>query len=102
MRRAAKVDNSQAGIVGALNSAGMKVQSLAAVGQGVPDLLVGFRGGNYLLECKTRTQDGGRGLGLTEAEKNWHETWPGWVYVASEPEEAVIAIIEAARKAGSL
>lgn len=93
MRRAAHVDSSQAEIVKALRAAGMQVQSLASVGAGVPDLLVGWRGRNYLLECKTERCDGGRGRGLTAAEQQWHETWPGQVAVVSTPDEAVIAIV---------
>ena len=42
MRQAAKVDDNQAAIVEALRSLGASVESLAAVGKGVPDLLVGF------------------------------------------------------------
>jgi hypothetical protein len=36
----------------ALRSAGATVQSLAGVGKGVPDLLVGFKGQTLLFEVK--------------------------------------------------
>ena len=52
MRRAAKIDANQTQVVIALRAAGATVQSLAAVGVGVPDLLVGFRGQTYLMEVK--------------------------------------------------
>lgn len=43
MRRAARTDANQTAIVEALRKCGASVQSLAAVGKGVPDLLVGLR-----------------------------------------------------------
>jgi hypothetical protein len=56
VRRAAKVDANQREVVAALRGAGATVQLLHAVGEGCPDLLVGYRGGNYLLEVKGRQQ----------------------------------------------
>ena len=53
MRRAARVDANHAEIVAALRDRGCLVQSLAALGHGVPDLLVGYRGKLYLIEVKT-------------------------------------------------
>ena len=52
MRRAAKVDANQTEIVKALRQVGASVQSLAATGKGCPDLLVGIRGLNFLIEVK--------------------------------------------------
>ena len=52
MRRAAKIDANQTEIVKALRQVGASVQSLASTGKGCPDLLVGFRGVNWLLEIK--------------------------------------------------
>ena len=53
MRRAAQVDGNHAEIVTALRSvAGVSVCSLAGLGDGVPDLLVGARGLSYLCEVK--------------------------------------------------
>ena len=53
MRKIAKVDGNQAAIVAALRKAGATVVSLAPIGNGVPDLLVGFAGENILMEVKT-------------------------------------------------
>jgi Holliday junction resolvase len=50
--RAAKIDANQEAVVTALRSAGATVQSLAGVGKGVPDLLVGFKGQTLLMEVK--------------------------------------------------
>jgi Holliday junction resolvase len=76
MRRAAKVDANQEQIVEALRTAGATVQTLAAVGKGVPDLLVGFQGKTLLLEVK----DGRRPPSerrLTEDQLKWHGAWRG-------------------------
>ena len=53
MRRAAKVDQSQEEIVLCLRLIGASVQSLAAIGKGCPDLLIGYKGAWYVAECKT-------------------------------------------------
>lgn len=102
MRRAAKIDNTQAAIVDALRAAGCKVLSLAACGKGVPDLLVwrpaennveaaidlafGFRG-LALLEVKNPA---GRGTSLTPDQVKFHAEWP--VTVVTTPEEALAAV----------
>ena len=52
MRRAAKVDDNQREIVAALRSHGATVIHLHAVGKGCPDILVGYRNENYLMEIK--------------------------------------------------
>lgn len=99
MRRAARIDGNHVEIVKALRAAGMTVQTLAAVGQGVPDLLVGWRGLNLLIEVK----DGNKppsARALTVAEQEWHATWGGSVVVVSNAEEAVIAMLEYWRRLG--
>jgi hypothetical protein len=76
MRRAARVDSNQDQVVEALRAAGATVQSLAAVGQGVPDLLVGFQGQTLLMEVK----NGRKPLSqrqLTEDQLKWHGAWRG-------------------------
>ena len=49
MRRRPRVDANQAEIVAALRAAHCSVQSLASLGDGAPDLLVGHAGANVLL-----------------------------------------------------
>ena len=91
MRRAAKVDANQSQIVAALRDVGASVQPLHAVGQGCPDLLVGFRGQCFTLECK----DGSlppSARKLTEAQKWWHMNWRGHVVVVKSVDEALEAI----------
>jgi len=84
LRRAARVDKTQAEIVAALRKAGNQVESLAAVGRGVPDLIVSRASKLWLLECKT-----GRG-DLTPAQREWHGRFP--VHTVRTPEEALRAV----------
>lgn len=87
--RAAKIDANQPTIVDALEAVGASVQSLAGVGVGCPDLLVGREGRNYLLEVKNRE---GRGLKLNPDQEAWHRAWHGSVQVVSTVAEALDAI----------
>ena len=74
--RAARIDANHEQVVLALRTAGATVQSLAAVGQGVPDLLVGFQGKTLLMEIKDgrKTPSERR---LTEDQLRWHGAWNG-------------------------
>jgi len=88
MRKAAKTDRNQIEIVGVLRQIGASVQSLAATGKGCPDLLVGYRGINYLMEIK----DGEKvpsARELTIDQKHWHSLWRGSVYVVKSVDEAL-------------
>ena len=92
MRRAAKIDANQTAIVGALRAIGCTVESLAAVGRGVPDLLVGRAGRTYLIECK----DGAKppsARRLTEDQLTWHGAWRGGpLAVVCDIESAIRAV----------
>lgn len=91
MRRAAKVDRNQPEIVAALRDVGASVQPLHSVGKGCPDLLVGFRGANYLLEVKDgRLAPSDRKL--TAAQAEWHPAWRGHATVVKSVDEALKAI----------
>jgi Holliday junction resolvase len=74
--RAAKIDANHEQVVSALRAAGASVQSLAGVGKGVPDLLVGFQGKTLLMEIKDgrKTPSERR---LTEDQVKWHGAWRG-------------------------
>ena len=92
-RYRAKVDGNHTDVVKALRAVGAKVQSLAGVGDGCPDLLVAFRGAWHVLEVK----DGSKPLShrkLTPAEKIWlmklDEAAP--VYVVNSIAEALEVI----------
>jgi hypothetical protein len=84
--RAAQVDGNQRAIVEALRRVGATVQHLHEVGKGCPDLAVGFRQQNFLLEVKTAEGQ------LEPAQVLWHGTWRGRVAVVRTAEQALRAI----------
>lgn len=75
--RAARVDANHVAVVEALRKAGANVQSLASVGDGVPDLLVGIRGKLALFEVKDGKKPQSKRC-LTLAQIAWHERWAGY------------------------
>ena len=90
-RRAAKVDANQREIVQALRRAGATVVHLHAVGDGCPDIAVGYRDQNYFLEIK----DGSKppsAQKLTEPQMQWHRDWRGTSHVVNSPEAALAVI----------
>ena len=93
MRRRARTDSNHAEIVEALRRAGCTVQSLAAIGDGTPDLLVGYGGRNLLVEVKDGAKSPSRRR-LTPDESTWHTAWAGQVAVASTVAEALAVIRE--------
>ncbi len=95
MRRRAKIDANHAEIVRALRQAGASVQSLAAVGDGCPDILVGLAGKNYVFEIKDGNLSPSRQK-LTTDEWAWHKAWCGQVRVVTSVSEA-LAILERAK-----
>lgn len=88
MRRAARVDANQTQIVSALKAAGASVQSLASVGQGCPDLLVGHRGVNILMEVKDGQKSPSERK-LTSDQIVWHSSWNGVVFLVTSVQEAL-------------
>lgn len=91
-RRAAKVDANQAQVVTGFRAAGATVQSLANIGQGCPDLLVGYRGANYLVEVKDGSKPPSART-LTPDQQDWTQSWRGqWEIVQdlSDVERLVI------------
>jgi len=74
--------------VNGLRQIGATVVSLAAVGHGCPDLLVGYHGTNFLLEVK----DGARppsARKLTSDEHKFHSSWRGTVVVVNGVNDAI-------------
>ena len=74
MRRASKVDGNHNVIVQAFRALGCSVQSLAAVGKGVPDLLVAFAGLNHLVEIKDGSKRKSQRQ-FTKSQVVWASTW---------------------------
>jgi hypothetical protein len=87
VRRAHKVDSNQGAIVKALRACGASVAVTSQLGAGYPDLTVGWRGLNVLLEVKPNSK-----AKLTEPEQVFHATWRGSVQVVTSVDEALAAV----------
>ena len=82
-----RVDLNQKEIVFALRRYGATVQHLHTIGHGCPDILVGWRGVNLLIEIK-------RGSGkFTPDEIDWFATWRGSVSVVRTVDEAINLLV---------
>lgn len=103
-------DATHRAIVEMLRNMGASVFDAGDVGGGFPDLVVGFRGQTYLLECKDA-----KGV-LTERQNAFARAWRGAPFVVvRSPAEALRAIglpdvaaqvaascLRATRRAGAL
>lgn len=83
MRRAARTDRNHTAIVDAFRKLGCSVLSLAALGKGVPDLLVA--GGNLMIlaEVKDGTKPPSRRR-LTDDQIAFRKAWKGTIYVVHD------------------
>jgi len=87
--RAARTDANHEAVVKALREAGATVQSLASVGKGVPDLLVGFKSQTMLMEVKDSATPASKRR-LTEDQLRWHGSWRGGpLAIVDSPESAL-------------
>lgn len=68
---AKRTDSNQAEITAALRAAGASVTPTHMVGRGFVDLVAGFQGRTYLIECKSRNG------ALTADEWRFHSEWRG-------------------------
>lgn len=86
-----RTDSNQTKIVADLRKLGFSVAIISSVGKGLPDIICGAHGINFLFEIK----DGDKPLSsqkLTKDEKEWHAKWKGQVTVINSFEEAVYCI----------
>ena len=97
MRRAAKVDANHREIVDALRAAGASVHSLAGVGNGCPDLLVGAAGRTALVEVK----DGSlppSARRLTSDQCKFHAEWKGGTLAVVCDVDSALRVLAVMRK----
>ena len=90
--RAAKIDANHEAVVTALRAAGATVQSLAGVGKGVPDLLVGFKGQTLLFEVKDGFKPPSK-RSLNEDQLRWHGSWKGGALAVVDSPDAALRMI---------
>ena len=84
--RAMRRDRNESEIVLALQKCGATVARIYGAGvAGVPDLVAGVDGRNFLIECKMPLT--GR---LSEAQKQWRDEWRGSKpFVLKSPDDVV-------------
>jgi hypothetical protein len=99
MRRIAKTDRNHAEIVKAFRQCGMSVKDASAVGKGFPDLVIGFRGLNFLVEVKDGDLTPGNRR-LTADQETFHAAWAGQICVALSVEDAIAKVVAAAKELG--
>jgi hypothetical protein len=92
MRRAARVDANQEQVVSALRACGATVR-IVTQGDGLPDLLVGYRGYTLLLELKDG-QKPPSARKLTPAEEKFFAEWKGGLLAKVESVEEALDILK--------
>lgn len=92
-RQAASVDANQSKIVKGLRAVGASILHLHAVGKGCPDILVGFRGENFLMEIKDGDKTPSKRK-LNKGQVDWHRAWRGQVVVVNDYDEALAVIFK--------
>ena len=87
-------DINEPEIIAALKAVGATVECIPT-GQGVPDLLVGYQGVNYLMEVKPEPVKGkvfASHVQLNKQQVKWHKEWRGQKAVVRTPEEALTVL----------
>lgn len=89
MKYARRADGNQAEIIKALREAGCAVCPTHTVGQGFPDLVVDYHGKTCLIEVKDPSKPKSDRQ-LTPAQKEFHASWTGPIFVVETAMEAII------------
>ena len=85
------MDENQSDIVAALRAIGATVRVISQ-GDGIPDLLVGFRGQTFLLEVKDGNKPPSKRV-LTPAEQKFFDEWRGGALAVVNSVEEAIAVV---------
>ena len=91
MRQIHRKDSNHDDIMDALKAAGIKALSMSKMGGGWPDAVCSIRGYTCFVEFKSP------GEKLNEKQVAFMASWPGDVWVAESPQEAVEKVIDGAR-----
>lgn len=87
MRKYGKVDGNQKEIVDQLRQIpGVSVESISSMGNGLPDLMIGFKARTYLIELKDGSKLPSQKR-LTEDEQEFFDNWTGHVAKCESIEE---------------
>lgn len=93
MRRKGRVDSNQKEIVDRLRKWGCSVAVTSSLGEGFPDIVVGYEGLNFLFEIKRNDVPPSQSR-LTPDEVSFFEKWDGQADVIKTFEEAQEIIIK--------
>jgi hypothetical protein len=96
-----RTDANQKDIVAAFRQLGASVHILSSVGKGCPDIIVGYRGSNYLFEIKDNAKPPSARK-LTPAEELFFSEWRGNVQLITSVEEVADFIKHHTPSAGIL
>lgn len=91
-------DANEPEIVAALRAAGATVKLLEPSSDGLPDLLVGLRGKNYLIEVKnpaTRRGQQGTGSKTAQRQADFRARWNGRPVAVVETQDQALAAVGA-------
>lgn len=89
---ARRVDDNQSDIVKALRACGAVVR-VVTQGDGIPDLLVGYRGYTILIEVKDGSKSPSHRK-LTEAEQEFFDKWTGGMLVIVNSVEEALDVLK--------
>ncbi len=90
MRRS-RTDANQKEVAKALRKVGCSVAILSNAGDGFPDIVVGYRGINYLFELKDGNKPPSQQK-LTPDQVKFHDEWCGQIKIIRSIDEAIQAI----------
>lgn len=87
MRIKAKIDDNQNKVVSALRRIpNVSVRITSMLGKGFVDIVVGYKGQNYLIEIKDGDKSPSRRK-LTPDEEEFHSNWKGSIHVANSVDD---------------
>lgn len=87
-----RIDANQNLIVKQLRKIGASVAITSMMGKGFPDLVIGFRGKNFLIELKDGAKSKSR-KELTDDERRFFITWKGQIEICENLDE-ILKVIE--------
>jgi hypothetical protein len=88
-----RTDANQTAIVSAFRKCGATVAITSGLGKGFPDLVVGYRSRNFLVEIK----DGSKppsAQKLTPDESAWHGKWRGQIAIIRSVDDVLALLNE--------
>ena len=86
-----RVDGNQKKITEQLRRLGVSVAVTSSLSNGFPDLVLGYKGRNYLIELKDENKPPSQ-RELTKDEMKWHSDWRGQINTCKNLDEILEVI----------